>query len=150
MKIAFFATAALLATATTAWAIAPSDSIQKRVTGYKALGTAFKIANDTIRSRDFDSANLTKAADIIEKAGRAQYQWFPKGSGPTAGSKTAAKAEIWTNARGFKAAQNSFAAQSKAFKRAVASGDGDLIKSESRKLGAKCKSCHDQFREEDS
>jgi cytochrome c556 len=127
-------------------AAAPADTIRSRIAGYRALGAAFKAANDTVRSGDVRSPRLRQAAMQINTAARRQYQWFPAGSGPQARVKIAAKAEIWARAADFRSAQDGFARQAGIFERAVKGGDAATIRTEARKLGGRCKACHDQFR----
>jgi cytochrome c556 len=127
-------------------AATPADQVKIRVDGLKALGAAFKTVNDTLRSGSAPAGQLQRAADQIESASRAQYRWFPAGSGPSAGVKTAAKPEIWSRAGEFRAAQDNFARQAGVFKRAVASGNQTAVQAEVRRLGGTCKACHDNFR----
>ncbi|MET1755850.1 cytochrome c [Novosphingobium sp. RD2P27] len=127
---------------------APADAVRARIAGYKHLGAAFKAVNDGLRRPSPDKAELLGAARTIRQSAAQQYKWFPRGSGPQAGVKTAAKAAIWTDPVKFKQAQDAFAAKAVALERAVASGDAGAIRSASRSLGATCKGCHDQFRSE--
>lgn len=120
--------------------------IAKREQGYDALGTAYKIANDSLRGGSPDMDILRSAARTISLASRLQYSWFPAGSGPGNGASTAATAKIWTDSSAFRAAQDRFATKAKAFEKAVATGNVATIRSASRSLGASCKSCHDKFR----
>lgn len=124
---------------------APADQIRARINGYRELGAAFKNVNDGLRG-DVQTVLIQQSAREIRNASRAQYEWFPAGTGPQAGVKTAAKAEIWSRSTQFKAAQDAFAQQADAFQRAAASGNAATIRAEARKLGATCKGCHDTFR----
>lgn len=134
------------ATATAALAASPASEVRTRIAGYRALGSAFKTANDTVRRRDVANPRLRKAAAQIVSAARQQYRWYPATSRPAPGLKTAAKAEIWSRPDDFRKLQDGFLAQAQRFQTAIASGDAGAIRSEARKLGARCKSCHDQFR----
>lgn len=127
---------------------APADAVRVRVAGYRELGAAFKAVNDGLRAPSPDKAKLQASARTIRTAAARQYQWFPKGSGPQPGVKTAAKPAIWTDPGRFKQAQDAFAAKAVAFERVVASGDVAALRTASRGLGAACKGCHDQFRAE--
>jgi cytochrome c556 len=89
---------------------------------------------------------IQMAARQIRNASNAMRNWFPAGSGPQPGVKTAAKPEIWTQAAAFRQKQDAFAAQAVAFQNAANSGNVDAIRAASRSLGATCKGCHDQFR----
>lgn len=124
---------------------APADQIRARITGYRELGAAFKNVNDGLRG-DVQTVLIQQSAREIRNASRAQYGWFPAGTGPQAGVKTAAKPEIWSRSAQFKAAQDAFAQQADTFQRAAAGGNAAAIRAEARKLGATCKGCHDTFR----
>lgn len=124
---------------------APADTVRSRIAAYKDLGGAFKTVNDNLRGTP-NVAAIQQAVGRINGAARGQYAWFPRGTGPQAGVKTGAKAEIWTQARQFRAAQDAFAAQAGALQRAATSGNVDAIRAEARKLGGTCKGCHDTFR----
>lgn len=142
------AVAATVAAATLATPLlaAPADTIRARVAGYRALGAAFKSANDALRSGQ--TAPIANAARQIQTAAQQQYHWFPRGSAAAPGVRSHAKAEIWSQGPRFKAAQDAFAAQAAVFQRAAGSGNVALIRGEARKLGATCKGCHDSFRVE--
>jgi cytochrome c556 len=120
--------------------------VTARQAGYRALGAAFKGVNDQLRSGAPQGAVLKDAAGKIQATAKTQYGWFPAGSGPAPGLKTAARPEIWSQPAQFKAAQDAFAAQSGAFARAVASGDVGAITAASKQLGATCGGCHRSFR----
>jgi cytochrome c556 len=124
---------------------APADQVRARIDGYRELGAAYKNVNDGLRG-DVQTVLIQQSARQIRNASRAQYSWFPAGTGPQAGVKTAAKPEIWARSAQFKAAQDAFAKQADVFQRTAASGNAAAIRAEARKLGATCKGCHDTFR----
>lgn len=128
---------------------APADQVRTRVEGYRALGATYKAVNDGLRAPSPSLPAMQTAATRIRNAAALQYRWFPAGSGPQPGVKTGARPEIWAQPARFRAAQDAFAAQAVAFDKAVKGGDFAAIKSASRTLGATCKGCHDQFRNED-
>jgi len=146
MRRSFWIVPILLMTAAAAIAATPADTIRSRIANYRALGAAFKTTNDTVRAGGFRSPALRQAAARISAAARNQYAWYPAGSGPQSRVRTAAKAEIWTRAHEFRAAQDAFARQATAFERIVASGNEAAIRAGARQLGASCKGCHDSFR----
>lgn len=146
MRRAFKVAPIFLLFSVAALAATPADFVRSRVAGYRALGAAFKAANDTVRAGDLRAPRLQQAAGQIVAASQRQYKWFPKGSATAPGVKSAARPEIWTQPAEFRAAQDGFARQAVAFQRAVGSGDERLVRSEARKLGAQCKGCHDRFR----
>lgn len=153
-KFGFAAAPALLAVALAvpvhaAWQATPApsaaDVVRTRVAGLRELGAAFKAVTDGMR-RDPQIILIQQSARQIKNASAAMNGWFPSGSGPQRGIKTAAKPEIWTKPDEFDAAQANFARQADMFQTVAASGNADAIRRAFRQLSATCKGCHDQFR----
>jgi cytochrome c556 len=124
------------------------DPVGARVHGFRELGAAFKNVNDELRSGTPQVMTLQIAARQIRGAAQAQYGWFPAGSGPKPGVKTAAKPEIWSQAAAFKAAQDKFAVAANGFFKVAAAGDVAGMRAQAKPLGAACKACHTSFRTE--
>jgi cytochrome c556 len=125
---------------------APADQVRTRITGLRELGAAFKGVNDGLRSPEPQTILIQQGARQIKNAATAMTGWFPAGSGPQPGLKTAAKPEIWTQSAEFRAAVNAFAAEANAFKLVADRGNVDAIRAGARKLGGTCKGCHDKFK----
>lgn len=125
---------------------APADQVRTRVAGFRELGASFKTVNDGLRAPEPQTVLIQMAARQIRNASAAMRGWFPAGSGPQPGVKTAAKPEIWTRSADFRRAQDAFAAQAIAFQNAANGGNVAAIRTAARSLGASCKGCHDQFR----
>jgi cytochrome c556 len=123
---------------------APAEAVHARIEGFKQLGVAYKGVNDAIRAGDL--AQIRTGVAQMKRAGVSIYQWFPAGSGPQSGVKTATKPEAWTNSQQFRQAQDAFAGALVPLERAATSGDLDAVRSASRSVGATCKGCHDSFR----
>lgn len=128
---------------------APADVVRTRIAGLRELGAAFKNANDALRGGEPQTIVIQQSAREIVNASRAQYQWFPAGTGPNPAWKTAAKPEIWAQAAAFRTAQDNFARAAGAFQRAAMSGNADAMRSSARALGATCKACHDRFKNQE-
>jgi cytochrome c556 len=124
----------------------PADVIKMRIDRLRELGSAVKNVNDELKSDSPQPIVIQISARTVAAAAKEQYGWFPKGSGPEAGVKTKAKAEIWANSAEFKKAQDNFAAQANVFVKAAASGNVDQIRATARPLSAACTGCHRQFR----
>ena len=129
-------------------AAAPSP-VDVRVRGLRELGQAYKNVNDELKSGAPQMIILQLSARQIRDASRAQYGWFPAGSGPQPGLTTSAKLEIWTQSAQFKQAQDAFAGQAVAFYKAVAAGNVEGIRVQSKQLGGTCAACHRNFRIDD-
>lgn len=125
-----------------------AEVVKSRVERYKGLGASFKRVNDEFKKDSPDMKILQVSAQEIAVRAREQYKWYPRGSGPEAGIKTKAKAEIWTNAAAFKKAQDAFNVQAAAFRKGAASGDVAQMRTLSKSLGGTCGACHRQFRAE--
>lgn len=125
---------------------APADQVRTRVSGFRELGAAFKTVNDGLRTSEPQTVLIGMASRQIRNASIAMQDWFPVGSGPQPGVKTAAKPEIWAQADRFRQAQSAFAAQAVALQNAANSGNTAAIRATTRNLGASCQGCHDQFR----
>lgn len=135
-----------LAGITIAGAEAPPDIIKVRQHGLKDLGAAFKVVRDEFKGGSPDNNKIRSAAAEIKKAAAAIPDWFPAGSGPVPGIKTAAKPEIWSDAPGFAAARDAFVEHAGKFAVLADSGDMAALGGESKLLGQSCGGCHDKFR----
>lgn len=113
---------------------------------YKDLGKAFGGLNAELRKDAPDKAAAATAATAVNTLAQDLPSWFPKGSGPEAGVKTGAKAEIWTDAAGFAAAVARLQGETAKLQEVATAGDLDAIKAQVRTTGAACKNCHDQYR----
>jgi cytochrome c556 len=123
-----------------------ADDVRIRVSGLRELGAAFKAVNDGLRTSEPQTILIQQSAREIRNAASQMPGWFPKGSGPESGAKTAAKADIWAQPAKFKAAQDAFIAEAARLQAAANGGDVAAIRAETTKLGLTCKNCHDSFR----
>ena len=72
---------------------APADQLRVRIDGLRELGAAFKAVNDGLRGPEPQTILIQQSARQIRNAANAMPNWFPAGSGPQPGLKTAAKPE---------------------------------------------------------
>ena len=72
--------------------------------------------------------------------------WFPAGSGPETGIKTAAKPEIWAQPADFKAAHDALVVEAGKLVTVAASGDAAAIGAQLQATGKACGGCHKPFR----
>jgi cytochrome c556 len=125
------------------------DSINARQTHYKEIGKAFKAMLDETKKTEVDKAVMTKNADTLALYAPQINGWFPKGSGSEAGLKTGAKAEIWSDPKGFLDQTKKFEERTRKFQAIAHNGDVAEMKTFLPQLGGACKSCHDRFRVKD-
>jgi len=121
-------------------------AVLARQAHYKELGKAFGGVGGELRKDAPDKALILANATTAASLAKDLPSWFPKGSGPEAGVKTAAKAEIWTDAAGFAAAAGKLADETAKLQQAATAGDLDAIKAQARATGGACKNCHDTYR----
>jgi cytochrome c556 len=126
---------------------AGGKAVLVRQAHYKDLGKAFVGLGGELRKDAPDKAAISAGAVTVNTLAQDLPSWFPKGSGPEAGVKTAAKAEIWTDAAGFAAAAGKLQGEAAKLQEVAVAGDLDAIKTQVRATGAACKACHDQYRQ---
>jgi cytochrome c556 len=147
--LAIAGVAAALAGGTALAAQTAAQTIAARQAGYKQMGAAFKTINDQLRAGSPDTAAIAAAAKRISDTSTAQFGWFPRGSGPEAGVKTRAKADIWSDPAGFAAAQKALQTEAAKMQRLATAKDVAGMKAQAKALGGACAGCHKPFRAEE-
>ncbi len=140
-----------LVLASTAFGQATPDPtpIQTRQSQFREIGTAFKAINDELRKDAPGRFVLGSSARLIAGNLHRIGALFPAGSGPAAGIKTKAKANIWTDRAQFDRLNASAASEADKLVVVMRGNDMAAIRAQVPVLGAACKSCHQQFRAED-
>lgn len=131
-------------------AMTPQQQIEARQAGFKKIGGTFKALNDQLKSPAPDKAQIAALATQLKGLTPAIPTWFPPGTGPEAGVKTAAKPEIWSNNAAFKGRAKDLVTETD--KLAAIAGGGDLaaIQAQVKAVGGKCGACHNDFRQKPS
>jgi cytochrome c556 len=124
----------------------PTEVVKARQQGLKALGAAFKTIRDELRGDSPDAAKIRSASTDITRAASAFGKWFPAGTGPDSGVQTDAKAQVWTDAAGFAAAQDAFVREANKWAQLGNGADTGAWKEAAASLGRSCKGCHDKYR----
>jgi cytochrome c556 len=122
--------------------VARQAHFDDQAAGFKAIG-------DELKKENPDKAVIQAGADKIKGTAQDLPSWFPRGSGPEGGVKTAAKAEVWTDAAGFADAAQRLQDETAKLQQIAMSGDLDAIKAQVRAVGAACAGCHAKYREPD-
>jgi len=122
------------------------QTITNRQSNLKDLGGAFKTVRDQLKRSTPNMAEIKQAAQQINDLSADQGRWFPKGSGPEAGVKTAAKPEVWTDPTGFAAALEKFSAEAPKLLTLANANDLEALKNQAKLVGEACKGCHDKYR----
>lgn len=131
-----------------ALAATAAETIAARQAGYKKMGGAFKGLNDELKAGTPDKAKLVAFANTMHSQALLVPGWFPKGSGPEAGVKTKAKADIWAEPAKFAVLGKNLQTETGKLRTAAASGDLDALRAQVRATGGSCKACHDPYRAE--
>jgi cytochrome c556 len=122
------------------------DIVKTRQQHLKELGKEFKAIRDQAGSGAPDQAALKTSAKKVNDLAVDLHNWFPTGSGPQAGVKTDAKAEIWSDPTAFSAAAQKLVDATTQLSALADAGDVDGFKAQIRAVGGSCKNCHDKFR----
>ena len=122
-----------------------ASPVLARQAGFKQMGRSFKTTNDLIRKGAPKQQILAALADL-KRASTGMPRWFPRGSGPESGVKTAAKPGIWTDAAGFGGAVTHFSKELRSLEAVVRTGSVEDWQDKARALGATCASCHSRYR----
>ena len=113
---------------------------------YEEMGKAMKGITAQLKGGSPDIAAIQRHAALIAGFGPVLLSWFPEGSGPAEGSRTRAKAEIWTDSATFRSRAQAFEQASGAFDRAAKSGDVAAVRAALPALKESCSNCHEKFR----
>lgn len=113
---------------------------------YEEMGKAMKGITTQLKGSSPDMAAVQRHAALIAGFGPVLLSWFPEGSGPAEGSKTRAKAEIWSDAATFRARAQAFEKTSGEFNRAAQGGDSAAVRAALPALKESCSNCHEKFR----
>jgi cytochrome c556 len=127
-------------------AASAAQVVKARQQGLKTLGAAFKTIRDELRGDSPDAAKIRSAAADVTHAASVIGKWFPAGTGPDSGVKTDAKPDVWTDAAGFAAAQDTFIREANKWAQLGNGTDASAWKEGAASLGQSCKGCHDKYR----
>ena len=145
-KIGFGLVVAALVAGSAALAVDAPQVISQRQDFYKGMGKSFKAVIDELKKSDASVAELQKNAVSIDENAPKLITFFPAGTGPEAGVKTAAKPEIWQKQDEFKKDFEGLLTATHNLNAAAKTGDVAAIKTAAGALGQACKTCHEPFR----
>jgi cytochrome c556 len=128
-------------------AVDPKIAIPARQDGMKQIGRNFKAIIDQVHATTPDAAVIrTSSAQLADLASRAPG-WFPRGTGPEAGVKTTAKADIWAQPADFAAKAAALGSTTRALAAAAAqSSDPAVLNPLVAQVGGACKACHTTYK----
>lgn len=132
-----------------ALAATAAQLVAARQQNYKQVGKATKAITDELKGASPSIGTIRVNAKALDGLARRVPSWFPKGTGPEAGVKTAALPAIWQQKAEFHQAAVRLAAAAHALDVAAAKGDIAAVRGAMPAVGAACKGCHQSFRARD-
>ena len=124
----------------------PAQLIQNRQAGYKQIAAAFRAVQTQARAANPDLALIRSNSAIIARLAPSVSGWFPRGTGPEAGVRTRAKAEIWAQPREFRTAAVNLVVAARRLQSVSRGSNVPAIQAAARSLGESCSACHNTFR----
>lgn len=125
----------------------PEDAIKYRQSVFTVMANHFgRVAGMAQGRIPFDAKAAADNAALANAMAPLAFAAF--GAGTDKGMPNRAKAEIWSNAAGFKAKGDDMVAAMAKLDAAAKTGSLDNIKAAVGGVGGACKACHDDFRAE--
>lgn len=134
------------AVATPAGPITAAQAYDIRHERYEEMGDSLKAINRELKGDAPDVARVQREAATLATLAEQIPFWFPAGSGPDVHAKSRAKAEVWSDAEGFRRAHDGYLQQAQNFRRIADSGDVAQMRAAVQPLGKSCGNCHDDYR----
>jgi cytochrome c556 len=123
--------------------------IDARQRNLRDMGAAFKAITDELKRPKPNLLEIAHYANSLQEIAASQQQWFPAGSGPESGVKTAAKAEIWSQPVEFAKWEHDLSAAIALLVKVTAGQDIELVRHQHEQVGKTCAGCHKTFRVKD-
>ena len=141
-------TAGVLALGLSSAAMADAKaSIEARQACMKANGGMMKVMVPIMKGQKaYDKAAVDASIANAQKACGGWADWWGEDTKPGGAVKTEAKAEIWSDPKGFEAAGMAYV---KAEAAVLATTDEASFKAAFPELGKACQGCHEKFRQAD-
>ena len=119
--------------------------MHERHEGMEQVGKVMKQLSRDMKAEPLNLNAVRPSAAKMDELARKAGNWFPAGTGPSAG-KTEAKAEIWEKPQDFAAKMAAFQKASAAFHAAARAGNAAATQAAFGDVGKSCKACHDPYR----
>lgn len=145
LKFAAITAAIMGCGAAIAWAATPEEVVTQREEAMKGFGAATKTLTGFVRDNQGTVDEVKAATAKMAEISAALPTLFPEGTGVGVG-KSAAKAEIWTNAADFQAKVKATQDAITALNAAAQAGDVPKIKAAFPAVGQSCGACHQDYR----
>lgn len=125
------------------------EQIEARQGHLKKIGKAFKAISDQLKAGSPDLAQIQSAAATVPTEAMGMADWFPQGTGPASGIKTAALPIIWEDKTDFNDKVGAMQDAAAKLDSIAQAGDVAAIGAAFKTTGGTCKACHDKYRKDD-
>ena len=121
----------------------PEDAVKYRQSALTLVASHFSRMQPILKGQEaYDAAAVKANVDTLKMLSALPWAAFTAGSQ----SGSSAKPEIWSDAAGFKQAQQKFEAAVVKLSDVSGSGDLEKLRAAFGEVGASCKACHDSYR----
>lgn len=122
----------------------PEDAVKYRQSAFTLMGSHMGRMQPVIKGQaPYDAAAIKANVAILKTLSGLPWAGFTADSKSVSSS---AKPDVWSDAAGFKAAQDKFNGAMTKLVAAADSGDLEKLRAAYGDVGASCKACHDTFR----
>lgn len=119
------------------------DAVKYRQSAFQLIASHFGRMQPVIKGQvPYDAAAIKANVELVKTLSTLPWAAFVEGSQSGSG----AKPDVWSDAKGFKAAQTKFEGAVDKLSVAANSGDLDKVRAAFGDVGASCKACHDTYR----
>jgi len=125
-----------------------SRMIEARQSNFRVMKEANDAMKKEAESADPKRAVFQESASTLSERVARIHEGFPEGTGPEAGVDTEALPAIWQRRPEFVAATNKMKRVLQQFSETAAQGDVQAIRAGVETVGAACRECHQQFRQQ--
>ncbi|MFA9459795.1 c-type cytochrome [Thiohalorhabdus methylotrophus] len=148
-KTAALLAGTLLATGAAAHAESEAEkAVEYRESVFHVIGHNFMPMADMVKGKiDYDAEEFATRAERVAQLARMPLEGFVEGTAGVAGSE--AKPGIWSNWDDFRGKLEDLQKESAKLAKVAGKGDLQAIKPQFMAVGKACKSCHDEYKEED-
>lgn len=121
----------------------PEDAVKYRQSALTLIGSHFGRMAPVVKGETDFNADQIKANVAVLKT-LSTLPWDAFGKGTEGGN---ARPEVWSDAQGFKQAQDKFKASVEQLSAAADTGDLARVRAAFGDTAASCKACHDSYRQ---
>jgi cytochrome c556 len=124
----------------------PQQTIETRQNAMTSIGAEMKAIGDGSKAGSLSKDEAVMRAKKLNDLANQLNSWFPAGSGPESGVKTAAQPAIWQKQAEFRTAVANFGTETAKLVATAEAGQNPAIAAQHGEVGKACGACHREFR----